>query len=818
MNDDTLQIGDVIGAYVVTSIVARDGLGVTYLGNDSLSVSGAGKVRLREVFPEGAVRRLKGSVKLTRRKGAKEQFEIATSDGRRLAETLARLDHPSLPRLRDGLELNGTYYIIVDEPEGEPLASILLQHGAFPLAQMKAMLMLLLPALEALHASGLVHGKIALGSIIRLDDGYPALIGVETARVSGDPSGDVAAIGAACEALITSESGLLADGRSLAKADLRFARALDGAANKAGAAPVRNIQDFRRLALGRGPLLPHISVKPLAAGLVACGALALVGNAVAAQGGEYKFRMPEFSGFAAPQSKPQAVNLPAPAATASASKVRKALPAAAAWNAVDRNDVEQLRRFLAANPKSEFADLAAERISLMDERAWLLAEGQGTREAYGIYLKTFGSAAVPAGLHADDAAAAREKFSAKHVFRVAEARRLLGELGYTLDAAKGETPALIRAVRKFELAQKRKVSGDVTPALIAALEAALGASGAGEGISVTRVAGTAPGGAVTPGGAPPSPSSTALAAGPSSGAMAKLAPVPVSAVLPPVLKMPTRKTGDTFSDCAECPQMIVVGAGKFEMGAASDDAAEGPVHTVNIARPFAVGRFEITVGQYKAFLADADKKAGGGCAVESSAAAGEWKPRDNRSATAPGFSQASDHPVTCTSWNDAQSYIAWLNAKTGFNYRLLSEAEWEYTARAGSRTTYTWGDALEDACGYANVPDRSAQKANPLWETVDCKDGAVRTAKVGSYRVNAFGVFDMAGNVAEWVEDCYRGTYDGAPSDGTARGGSCKARVVRGGGWASLPEMVRSAGRTSSGTGARYDIMGFRVARDMDES
>ena len=179
----------------------------------------------------------------------------------------------------------------------------------------------------------------------------------------------------------------------------------------------------------------------------------------------------------------------------------------------------------------------------------------------------------------------------------------------------------------------------------------------------------------------------------------------------------------------------------------------------------------------------------------------------------PGFSQTGSYPVVCVNWNDAKAYVAWLSKKTGKNYRLLSEAEWEYVARAGTTTRFHFGDGETDLCGYANAADRSTSF---FWRNKSCSDGVgAKTAEVGRYKPNKFGLHDVHGNVYEWVEDCYVDSYRGASTDGKARSstGRCGSRVLRGGSWYVKPLVLRSAYRNWYEPVDRYSNGGFRVAR-----
>ena len=244
-----------------------------------------------------------------------------------------------------------------------------------------------------------------------------------------------------------------------------------------------------------------------------------------------------------------------------------------------------------------------------------------------------------------------------------------------------------------------------------------------------------------------------------------------------------RFPGSIFRDCDQCPEMVVVPAGRFRMGDLAGDGKdrERPVHDVKIAEPFAVGKYEVTFAEWDACVA------GGGCTHQ---------PNDR------GWGRGT-RPVINVSWDDAQEYVRWLSRETGRTYRLLSEAEWEYVARAGSTTKYPWGD------------DIGTNKAN--CDGCGSRWDDKRTAPVGSFEPNAFGLFDTAGNVWEWVEDCWNENYNGAPGDGSAwTSRNCNRPVLRGGSWGDYPWGIRSANRNRNDAGIRDNYLGFRVARTLD--
>ena len=174
--------------------------------------------------------------------------------------------------------------------------------------------------------------------------------------------------------------------------------------------------------------------------------------------------------------------------------------------------------------------------------------------------------------------------------------------------------------------------------------------------------------------------------------------------------------------------------------------------------------------------------------------------------------------MVCVSWNDAQAYVGWLNERTGGGWRLPSEAEWEYAARAGSETLYHFGDNASRLCDYGNVMDTTKFPNGNQWSEsrVECEDGAAYPTRVGSYRPNALGLHDMHGNVWEWTEDCWNEGYAGAPTDGSAwDSGDCSRRVFRGGSWNNSPSYLRAAYRFRITTVSHGDTNGFRVARTL---
>ena len=262
---------------------------------------------------------------------------------------------------------------------------------------------------------------------------------------------------------------------------------------------------------------------------------------------------------------------------------------------------------------------------------------------------------------------------------------------------------------------------------------------------------------------------------------------------PPTAGEPVAENRNRFSDALKSggfgPEMVVLPAGRFRMGCVTRRDCfrdERPVHKVSILRPLAVSRYAVTFDDYDRFD-------------------GSNGPSDE------GWGRGQ-RPVINVSWQKARAFAVWLSGETGEHYRLLTEAEWEYAARAGSEKKFHFGDDISQLCRYANHADADTDYE---WRNTYCSDGVgKRTAVVGRYAPNAFGLHDMHGNVWEWVQDCWKDTYRRAPKDGSPMlEGDCSKRVLRGGAWGYEPESLRSAFRASlNAGGSTYDI-GFRVAR-----
>ena len=239
------------------------------------------------------------------------------------------------------------------------------------------------------------------------------------------------------------------------------------------------------------------------------------------------------------------------------------------------------------------------------------------------------------------------------------------------------------------------------------------------------------------------------------------------------------RKGQVFQDCADCPVVVRIPGGSFTMGQAKGDASAAPQHTVTV-RAFVIGQYPVTVGEWKACVE------GGGCSFTPRMTNADYRT-----------------PVHNVSWDDAQQYTLWLSRSTGEKYRLPTEAEWEYAARAHTSTRYWWGDTV----------------GTMLANCSDCggRQDARTPLPVGSFKSNAFGLHDMHGGVAQWVADCWFPNYQGAPTDASARDQkNCQKRVLRGGSFRTDRETITASARGNYDSSVRYIAHGFRVARDLN--
>lgn len=286
------------------------------------------------------------------------------------------------------------------------------------------------------------------------------------------------------------------------------------------------------------------------------------------------------------------------------------------------------------------------------------------------------------------------------------------------------------------------------------------------------------------------------------------------------------KPSEIIRDCSDCPEMVMIPAGTFVMGTipntdeTSEHPAERELTNISIEKPFAIGRFELTRREFSRFADETGFIPTSNCRLWDSDKSG-FADRPVADWRSPNFPKTprDDHPVTCVDWYEARAYASWLSQKTGHTYRLPSEAEWEYAAKAGTQTLRFWGNNPFDGCDYANSFDQTGSDRYPLsWDAAKCRDGAADLSPVGAYQPNAFGLYDMIGNVWEWIEDCSSRSYIGRPVDQQAWvWPGCQRRIQRGGSWMTSPARSRSSYHGDGNPTDRAVFFGFRLVRELEQ-
>jgi len=292
--------------------------------------------------------------------------------------------------------------------------------------------------------------------------------------------------------------------------------------------------------------------------------------------------------------------------------------------------------------------------------------------------------------------------------------------------------------------------------------------------------------------------------------------------------------GKTFKDCEDCQTMVVVPAGTFTMGSTREEREregvpasfgdhEGPTVQITIARPFAIATTETTRAQFALFVKATNRPVPTVCA-NYNAEQDNWAGKEGNVANwqNPGFKQGDNHPAVCMSYVDASDYAAWMSKKTGFKYHVASEAQWEYVARAGTKTTRYWGENISQICKKANIMSTATfdaiNKSEGWMDELVCTGTQSWTVPVASYDANPWGVYDMLGNVWEWVDDCATPDHTGMPTDGSARrDGDCTRRISKGGAFHSRVWLARPATRGGGQPGInRPAAAGIRIVREID--
>ena len=767
---DALAPGTRLDELEVERVLGAGGFGVTYLARDvSLDAWRA----VKEYLPRDWGTRL-GDGTIGPRTGADaEDYQWGLTRFLDEARVLAKFDHPHLVRVYRVFEAQGTAYMVTEYVEGQTLSAALQASGPWPEGQVRELLEALTDGLSAVHGAGLLHRDIKPGNVMVRPDGTPVLIDFGAARQAmGRQSRSVTAVLTPGYAPIEQYSPR---GNQGPWTDIYALGAL------AYEALSGQVPDDATERVAEDPLRPLAEVAPLpvsaAMGTAVDVALALHKEDRPQSLGAWRTLLAGSAGVSPVSSRPRGgKSYGAAAATGAvgedvvAGRAARAAAAALAW-----------RRWWL--PGAAAAGLVGVALVVALTAPWSESDPEETP-----------------GLPADAAAVAE---LGETVAEQAAAEQVAAEQAAAEQVAAEQAAAEQVAA---EQAAAEQVAAEQAAAEQVAAEQAAAEQVAAEQAAAEQVA------------AEQAAAAEQVAAEQAAAAQAAAAEQRLADM---------RRPGRVFRDCPTCPELVVVPADRYQMGSDPRDEDseidERPRHPVTVDT-FALGRYEVTREEYAAFVGAPRRTMSGGCRVVTATDEGLRFINDSgRSWRDPGFEQGDGHPVVCVNWEDAQAYARWLSEQTGQDYRLPSEAEWEYAARGGTQGRWYWGNDTGEQCGYANGLDTSFAAAYPppdgrRWNLADCDDRVAQTALVGSYIPNDFGLHDMAGNVWEWVEDCWHENYARAPSDGTAwtSGGECGRRVLRGGSWY---DSIRGTSVRPTATGApraiAYNSIGFRVARTL---
>jgi formylglycine-generating enzyme required for sulfatase activity/serine/threonine protein kinase len=805
-----LAPGTVIDNLRIDRVLGQGAFGITYLVTDLvLNKSFA----LKEYLPRDRVSRSKDGRLRPLDRQTSGLYAAGLSHFLAEGRTVAQLDHPNIVKVFRCFEANGTAYLLMPYYRGEALHKLLKRSGTFSSEEALALSRPLLNALEHIHRSGLVHQDIKPANIYITESGQPILLdfGAAGQRLEAGTSTRWKLGSEGYAALEQSEAaGRIGPWTDIYGLAATLYRCISGQI------PVAAVQ--RQSAISEGESDPLLPVESLLPGQQFSGIAGAIGRGLAlepasrpqslgdwrpafsqesrangaitdplAPGIEQEGRewLPIIllSAFSIvlivgvvylftgdrPEPGQSAVD---PAASSSGTgresdQPRNVSPEETArWHsALEADTAYGYQLFLQDFPDSIHREQADIHLERLDHRAWGYALEQGTKSAIETYMDAF-----PGARHEADARIRLDEFLlAEEAFRHEQ-----------LERQKRDKEAWEKARDERSIAALKKYLDEWPGGLYGDEARALGRQLVSDrndklAFEVTSKLNTI------------EAYEAYVDAFPKGNNVAR--------ALEAIDKL-TLRPGTTFSDCEACPSMVVVPAGSFWQG--SEESApfalkmETPKRMVTIAEPFATSVFEITLGQWDQCVADGECKT---------------RPPDN------GWGRGS-RPVIMVSWNDTQEFTSWLSKKTGQSYSLPSESQWEYIARAGEESDWLGGGPAQ-VCAFGNI---AGGESGFRWQHQECSDqAAIETLPVGSFKANAFGVYDVVGNVAEWTLDCMNLSYLDAPGDGSAWGrGICSSRITRGGSWFTGSREIRLPARFNLKNGDRNDFTGFRVVRRVE--
>ncbi len=806
-----LQPGSHIGDLQINAILGVGAFGITYLVTDPAIGT---RFALKEYLPSKHVMRQDdGNIQ-----AKNDQSEEVFNSGLKLflteARIVAALDHPNIVKVLRYFEANGTAYFLMPYYQGQALHHLLETSGSFDREAARALMLPLMDALEYIHKQGVVHQDIKPANIYMTDSGNPILLDFGIAAADGDVATDQHRLGS--EGYAAPEQAN-ADGIIGPWTDI-YGLAATLYRCVTGRIPTSAIKRQELLAGGDSdPLTTFSELAPVAeyGGLTDAIELGLkvqvherpnnvsawkksfksldwhrsvvVGGSTENYAQEKKEWLPvillavfllsmtAIGIFLLTDESEQQAPTPSTAnpddlTSDTQAAVRAQDPSSeevGRWQAALKADtVLGYRRFIADFPESIYRSQAEQQLDIIDERTWQELSAENTVPAYEDYLGIF-----PDGIHQTEAMQRIDTIKQAEAKKERERleRERLEDLAWetainkrtitAFDQYITDWPAGAHIEEAHRIRRLLKDQLDDDNAFQTALK--LNTKDAFQAYIDAF----------------------------SKGAN-------VAAALQHIDDL-TLRPGKIFKDCVDCPSMIVLPPAAYWQG--SDDTStsalsmEKPRRMVTIDEPFAVSTYEITMAEWD--LCFNDK----GCTSQ---------PGDN------GWGR-EDRPAIMVSWNDAEEYVHWISEKTGQRYRLPSESEWEYFARAGQESDWLGGDPAM-VCQFGNV---AGAETGFRWQHSPCEDKlALGTATVGSFRANAFGLYDTIGNVAEWTSDCMNLSYLDAPVDGSAwNKGICSSHMTRGGSWITGTKEIRLPARFNLKNGDRNDFTGFRVVRIIEE-